>query len=447
MDIAEYFEKGKTAVQRKNYGYALEIFQQILVKQPQFNLAREALRSASLQHLEANGGASGGKKVGAFFKGMGAGLNALTGKPEQAVIACEKYLANDPTNTKVLAKLGENCVKAGYTEAALMTYEFLMGIDSSKLDVYYALAELYTESGSPQKAQAIYQKALKQNPKNADLERKVRDLAAISTMQADKWDSSGDFRDKIKDQGAIAELEKADKIIRTEDDLAEAIERAIQKCNDNPEDCRLWISLGDLYKRKNDLQNAFKNYKKAKEIDAIDPNIDVKIGDLKAKEYDMRIAKASKQDDKAALTKLKSERQDFMVAEYKRRIKSQPTVIQNYFDLGKIYLVRGQNDEAIAQFQQTAKSPKLKIQSCNYLGICFRQNKMYEMSENQLNKALDGQSTMNDLKKEILYNLGQTFEQWDGHDEQAIATYSSVYEEDINYKDIADRIKAIREKK
>lgn len=441
MDIPEYFEKGKTAVQRKNYGYAIEIFQQILVTEPKFDAAREALRSTAMQRQQAEGGS----KVSGFFKGMGAGLKAFTSKPEQAVVACEKYLANDPTNIVMLSKLAGSCVKAGYTQAAIMTYELLMGLNPKRLETLYGLGELYTEMGEPKKAQAVYEKALKLNPKDGNIERTVRDLAAMSTIKADKWDGSGDFREKIKDQDSIAELEKEDKIIRTEDDLAEAIERAIQKCNDNPEDHRLWISLGDLYKRKNDLQNAFKNYKKAKEIDSIDPNIDIKIGDLKAKEYDLRIAAAQKKDDTAAVEKLAVEREDFMVAEYKRRIKAQPTVVQNYFDLGKIYLTRGENDEAIAQFQQTAKSPKLKVQSCNYLGICFRRNGMFDMSENQLNKALEGQSTMNDLKKEILYNLGLTYEEWGAHAEQAIATYSKIYEEDINYKDIADRIKAVRE--
>lgn len=443
MDIAQYFEKGKTAVQRKNYGYAIEIFQQILVEQPKFNLAREALRSAAMQKQQTEGGP---KKVSAFFKGLGALIKVFTAKPEVAVIACEKYLANDPTNITVLSKLGEHCVKAGYNQAAIMTYEFLIGLDSTKLDALYALGELYTDMGEPKKAQMVYERALKLNPKDANIERTVRDLAAVSTIQRDKWGSDGDFREKIKDQGEIANLEKEDKIIRTEDDLNEAIERAIQKCNDDPKDHRLWINLGDLYKRKNDLQNAFKNYKKAKEIDSIDPNVDIKIGDLKAKEYDLRINEAKKAGDTDKVKKLEVERQDFMIAEYKRRIKAQPTVIQNYFELGQIYLMRGQNDEAIAQFQQTAKSPKLKIQSCNFLGICFRQNKMFDMSENQLRKALEGQSTMNDLKKEILYNLGLTYEAWGDHDEEAIATYSSIYEEDINYKDIADRIKAVREK-
>ena len=44
-DLRELYEKGNAALQKKNYDYAIAIYNQILLKEPSFYPCREALRA------------------------------------------------------------------------------------------------------------------------------------------------------------------------------------------------------------------------------------------------------------------------------------------------------------------------------------------------------------------------------------------------------------------
>src|SRR5438552_15448906 len=85
----ELYEKGHAALQRKNYDYAVAIFNQILQNEPGFYECREALRAAQFKKNGDGGG---------FFKKMiGTASNSpqiakaqfsLRSNPQEAMSAC-----------------------------------------------------------------------------------------------------------------------------------------------------------------------------------------------------------------------------------------------------------------------------------------------------------------------------------------------------------------------
>src|SRR5438552_1018013 len=94
------FTKGNDALSRENYDYALDLFNQVLTKQPAVFECRKALRTAQLRKA--------GKGSGLFKKMLstaasqpmvGKGQMALRKDPAAALQIAEQILNGDPTNS------------------------------------------------------------------------------------------------------------------------------------------------------------------------------------------------------------------------------------------------------------------------------------------------------------------------------------------------------------
>ena len=71
----------------------------------------------------------------------------------------------------------------------------------------------------------------------------------------------------------------------------------------------------------------------------------------------------------------------------------------------------------------------------------MEQKKQLDMAVEQLKKALSEMVTMDDTKKDILYELGCILEEV-GKKEEAMENFKQVYQFDIGYKDISKKIES-----
>ena len=67
------------------------------------------------------------------------------------------------------------------------------------------------------------------------------------------------------------------------------------------------------------------------------------------------------------------------------------------------------------------------------------QRSMYDMAASQFEKAMEGKSAFDEQKKEIVYFLASVYEKQGKH-EQAAAHFKSIYEMDIRYRDVAEKV-------
>ncbi|MCF7689031.1 MAG: tetratricopeptide repeat protein [Cephaloticoccus sp.] len=111
------------------------------------------------------------------------------------------------------------------------------------------------------------------------------------------------------------------------------------------------------------------------------------------------------------------------------------------FRLAELLLVRGEIEHAIAQYQQVQKVPKLRVRSLLGLARCFRSRGLHDLAIAQLRTAKSELATLDDLKKEVVYELGSVLEQ-DKQGEAAIAEFKEIYREDIGFRDVAAKINA-----
>ena len=111
--LREQYDKGMTALQRKNFDYAIAIFGAVLEQDPAFFDCRQALRASQFQ--KTSGGSS-------FFKKMlsGASSSPLLAKGQlalrmnalDALKIAEQILSSDPNSAaghKLLADAADHC--------------------------------------------------------------------------------------------------------------------------------------------------------------------------------------------------------------------------------------------------------------------------------------------------------------------------------------------------
>ena len=132
----------------------------------------------------------------------------------------------------------------------------------------------------------------------------------------------------------------------------------------------------------------------------------------------------------------------FEIKEYESRAKQNPTDMSIRFRLGELYFDGGLLEKAIGAFQRSRKDPKFRNQSLVFLGRCFNKRGEHAAAVAPLTEVINTMSVMSDGKKEALYDRGEAYEGM-GDKEKARADYMAIYLEDIEYKDVAGKIKIL----
>jgi len=111
------------------------------------------------------------------------------------------------------------------------------------------------------------------------------------------------------------------------------------------------------------------------------------------------------------------------------------------FTLANLLLEAGDHQGAIGNFQQAQKSPKVRVPALAGMGRALKARRMFDLAVQQFQIAKGEIPTMDDLKKDIIYQLAECFEGM-GRQEDAINEFKLIYSEDIGFRDVADKINA-----
>jgi hypothetical protein len=77
----------------------------------------------------------------------------------------------------------------------------------------------------------------------------------------------------------------------------------------------------------------------------------------------------------------------------------------------------------------------------NLLGCCYGELGMLDLAAKQLEEASQEISSMDAMKKEIIYNLGVFYERM-SEAEKSLACMKQIYEVDYGYRDVARRVES-----
>lgn len=450
--MSKRFTKAKEAVKRRNYDYAIELFLQELLLNPNNGDARRALRAAELKKFQEAGlPTSGGA---AYAKGlsplMRAYLCKLTKKWERCMLACEEFLKLAPEDPRVMALLGFAARQAGHEEAAMAAFEELREIDRGSAVALRNLGQLYQEVGDFNRALAYYEQLRRVVPSDPEASKAVRDLAAsgASRKVEERTAGGGDFRELVRNREQADKAEKGSRRIRTAGDADAVIESLRAKLDGTAADAVVWQQIAEAQIKKKDLESALASYAKSIEAKS-DPLVEDALGDLRLRILEDRINKfvaAAKGGDAGAAGRAKALRKERIalgIEEYARRVKHRPTELELRFKLGTALYKAKRFDDALVELQKAVKDPRRGGQGRLLLGKCFAAKKLVDLAAKEFERARQTARGMDTLGKEATYSLAVLYEA-NGKAKLAASEFEKIVEVDIGYRDVMQRLEALQ---
>ena len=448
-DLRDFYQKGTTALERQNLDYAISILEQVVLREPAFLEARQALRAAQIKKHGTGGGFF--KKVlgGASSSPLVAkGQLALRRDPMEAMQIAEQILAGDPNRGSGNKLLAEASAAADLPRTACFALEIARKANPKDQDLARRYAQALGSSGNVDKAEQVYLELIRSNPGDTELAMEYKNLSAQKTLVQQGYealaDGKGSYRDILRNKDEAVALEQEGRQFKSEDVATQLIRDYEARLQHQPDDMKLVRSIAELHTQRKDFAQALAFYQRIKESPAgNDPSLDKAIADTHTRKvnHDISQLDASSLDYDQQKAALEAQIAEYQILECKTRADRYPTDVQIKFDLGELYFKAGKITEAIQEFQKSQTNPNRKAQSIGYLARCFSKRGMNDLAARKFLEALKDKLEFDDEKKELVYELGCVYEAMNKKNE-AIDQFKQIYEVDIGYKDVAAKVDA-----
>jgi tetratricopeptide (TPR) repeat protein len=448
-DLRMLFTKGNDAMQRENLDYAIDLFNQILAKEPGLYDCRKALRTAQMRKAGKGGG---------FFKKMmsSAGSSPMVAKghmalgkdPVEALKIAEQILNGDPHSSGAHKLVVEAATALGLPKTAVLSLEILAANSPKDRDVAIKYANALADSGETGRAEKILADLYRSFPTDNELASALKDLSARKTLDEGGYDAladgSGSYRDILANKEEAVSLEQENRQVKTEDVAERLINEYEERLKTEPKNLKLLRSLAELYTQKKQFDKALSYYEQIKSSEVGgDASLDRNIADTMVRKFDHQasLLDANAADYADKLAKLQAEKQAYQLAECQKRAERFSTDLQIRFELGQLYFQMGKITEAMKEFQKAQGNPHRRIQAMSYLGQCFARRGINDLAATTFQDAIKEKVVFDDEKKELIYLLGCVYEKM-AKREEAIAQFKLIYGVDVGYKDVAEKMDA-----
>jgi len=450
--LRAFWLKVVSAIELRNFGYAISLLQEILKQEPEFLTGRQLLRRAEVTKNKS------AKK--SFFNistapiGVMKAQRAIKKDPKRAVEMLEEVLEGEPYNRQANLLLKEAALAAGWSEIGVFALRTLLEENPRDVKVLNELGRLYHELGDHENEVEIYNQLTAVNPLDAQSLRLGKDASARASMKRGGWTEAETYRDLIKDKDEAISLEQQSRIRLTGEALDQQIAETYARHQAEPENLDSARRLGALSEQKDDFESAIRWYQYAADLSkGADTGLLRKISDLKIKCLEREIVAIeeflstySARDEVYAeksgqLRAAKVSRAEILIADAQERVKRDPTDLQLRFELGENFFNAGRFREAVPELQRARQNPHARLKAMNVLGCCYGELGMLDLAMKQLEEASREILSMDAMKKEIIYNLGLIYARM-GELEKSLACMKQIYEVDYGYRDVAQRVES-----
>ncbi|HEY0944393.1 MAG TPA: tetratricopeptide repeat protein [Opitutaceae bacterium] len=444
--VQKQVENAQIALQRGNLDYVVEVCAQVLKTAPGCLPVRRLQRAAQLRRFQSKN-----KLLSKAFGSVTTAGIFFGGKkdPGKSLENAEKMLATDPTSIPALKLLAEAAASLELKETAAFAWEAIRDLQPGDRDTLLTLGESYIAAGKPREALATADNILKLRPQDGDALALMRKASVAQTMDKGNWEAQGSFRDKLRDEQQAVSLEQAAKVVTSEEMTQRLVSEALDRVCREPSNLNHYRTLVDGYRKLGQLDDAIAWVRKARQqpAGAADGALerletDLQTAALEQRVKDLAAALATHPDDAT----LKTQHADAVHALNAFRIKEARAYVERYpndyaarFTLANLYFENGDFQSAIANYQQAQKNPKVRIAALVGMGKSLKARRMFDLAVAQFQAAKGELTAMDELKKEIVYELASCFEAM-GKGDDAIAEYKIIYAEDIGFRDVADKI-------
>jgi tetratricopeptide (TPR) repeat protein len=175
-DVSKFILKADEALKKRNYDYAIQMYESAMEADPGNADARRNYRVALIRKYDAEG----------YPKSFGLGglkTIAMAKHPEKLLIETEKLVAKDPKSLKYNLRVAETLASLGHHDASCAVLEFAVKAGDLKSDksapgVLMLLAKEYAETGKMAEANGILQRATRLAPNDKNLKNLHKELSA-----------------------------------------------------------------------------------------------------------------------------------------------------------------------------------------------------------------------------------------------------------------------------
>lgn len=448
-----FFEKAHKAGEAGNFDYAIDMYLEGLRLVPEEIVdGHNRLRALALMRKEKGGkGPSMMEKVKAMRHSR---------SPLEQMLNCEYLFTKDPENLSHAEAMLKAAIEGKYNQTARWVADMLFQLNTSSgrpsVRTYVLLKDSYSQIGEFDRALAACQYAVKMRPQDGNLSDEFKRLSAELTMVRGKYDQEGgDFRKSMKDRDVQEKLQSQEGIVKTEDYRIKAINEARSQLASEPgvpgHIFNLAQVLVDMEEDKFDneaIELLEKAFAEKKDFSFKDRAGQIKIKQIGRK---LRHAKAALEEKKdaalqTAVEQIEKQLNEAKLEHYRLCVLNYPTDLHVKYEYANCLLQNKQCDEAIPLFQDASRDPRHKIPAMSKIGLCFYIKGWFADAIDIYNQAIDSYEIKDDsVAKEMRYNLGRSFEA-KGDTEKALDIYRKIAQLDFGYKDVRQRVDALRKK-
>ncbi len=442
--------KALSAMQLKNYGYVIQLLQNVLKQEPDFLQGRQLVRKAAINKTAASGKKS--MLSGASFSTMKISGTIKKDAPG-AIVEIEKLLENEPQSQSYNLLLRDAALAANMPETATFALETIVQAAPRDVKMLHELAKHYLSQDQADKAVEVYTKITEINPTDLIAIKAGKDASAHASMKKGGWEQKdATYRDLIRDKDAAVSLEQQGRVVRSVEMIDQQLAELGVKYEENPQSADVARKIAELYEQKEDLANAVQWFTYAASLsNNTDAALVRKAADLRIKQYDASIeqyeaylAAADPEAPETAqyreqLETIKRERAELEIQDARQRVERNPTDLNFRFELGDLLVRLGEYKDAIPELQKARQNPNVRLRAMNLLGKCFVERNMLDLAAKTLEDAAGELIAMDSVKKDIVYNLGLVYDRM-GEKQKSIDAMKQIYEVDYGYKDVAERV-------
>lgn len=436
-----------SALELRNYGYAITLFQAVLKEEPNFLDGRKKLRMAAIKQKE---GAKKSMKLSADALKVMKMQGQVKKDPLAVVAAIEKdVLALDPFNASAGMLLFEACQAAEMMETAGFALEIVTQGNPSNAKFRHQLGQYYFDQGMYEQSAEIYAQLRKDDPADLVATKMEKDASAQQSMTSQNWEAD-DWRDILKDKDQSKSLEAEGRGGMTPEMLEARVQELSATYAADQNNLDISKQLADCYEQLENWPQALTFYEWAFSLSRKDPALERKVLEIREKVGKAQVAELQKfieenpehpeiEGVKAQLEELQGSQGKQLLEEARIQVEKNPTDAQLRFEYGKQLFAIENFAEAIPELQQAKRSPNLRIKAMLMLGRCYEGKDMFDLAVQQFEEAAKEIPGIDDTKKELLYSMGLIYEKM-GNQEASLEALKQIYAADYGYKDVAERV-------
>ncbi len=445
--LREQFDKARQAFERNNLDYAVTLLENVLKQAPACYEAREVLRATQVKRHDG--------KRGFFKKVLGTASSssalakaqiALRTQPIEALPLLESILSNDPNSVLAHKTMAQAALACDFPKTAVLSMEMAYRNQPKDKDTGIQLADALLAAANPRRAETIMKELAAEHRNDPEVLQALKNATAKRSLGEGGYekiaDGTGTYRDILKDEEEAVRLEDEEKGVKSDDSLGRLAAEYESKLTAQPDDPLTQRKLADTYREAGRLDEALALYQTLAESDqGKDHEIHRIIGEVKLAQFDLQVKALDPASDtyEAEYQGILNQKQAFAFETSQALVDRFPTEATLRLELGQHFLERGKYTEAIKEFQRAQTNPHIKAQAQKHLAQCFSQRGMLDLAERTLQSAIKEKEALDAEKKELIYELGVVQEKAEKPNE-AIEQFKLIYEVDIDYRDVAEKV-------